>query len=87
MVLIQHTENGLGRFLSFSLLLEENKARFVVLPEGATGYGWENMITALSNLLGEMGISLGVGLVRGVGVLGGREEYPGIVEAPPRDPP
>lgn len=50
-VLIQWKENGRGCFLMVSVVSEVGKARFIVIPEGINGYGWENMVTALSDLL------------------------------------
>lgn len=49
-ILVQWKENRGGRFLSVSLISEEGKANFIILPEGKKGYGWENVM-ALFDLL------------------------------------
>lgn len=63
-VLIQHKEN--------------DRARRVVYPEGVKGYGWENIVTALSDLLREMAGQGGVGCGCGCGCgCGSRKEAGG----------
>lgn len=53
-VVIQLKENNRGRYLLISSISEEGQAQSVVFPKGKKGYGWKNVVTAMSDLLGEL---------------------------------